>query len=257
MLKFIFRIVILFCLLIPTFSNYSFAQEDYDSARIHLYQAKKKCMSEHSIFLQYQYLLVGHDAPMAYAVYHNNFREIDSNWHNFLNLNGGISSQDFYTAFFKPIPKTSNDYSFFIKYYITKDQFKKFKKYSEIIHSYTIFDEEKNQYYDFHILHTSFERKEILKKVEQKVIEKIENKQKNKKNDVEDTFEIEYGMSKFYTENWRRNSSATLTPYQKYLFSIIDNYSDCNFEKLNFKFKNAQFYHTLQLDSLINNQILN
>jgi hypothetical protein len=257
MIIFLFRNVLITSLLILNISNYSFAQEDYDSSLIRFYDVKQQCMLNHSIFLQYQYLLVGHDAPMAYSVYqYDNFREIDSTWHNLLNLNWEMS-YGYYDAFFKPIPKISNNYTFFIKYYIPKDQLKKFKKYSELIHSDTIFDEEKNQYYDFHILQTSFERKEILKRVEQKVIEKIENKQKNKKNDIEDTFEIEYGMSKFYTENWRENTSATLTPYQKYLYEILDNYSDFNFEKINFKFKKANFDRTFQLDSLINNQILN
>ncbi len=257
MIIFLFRNVLITSLLILNISNYSFAQEDYDSSLIRLYDAKQQCLLNHSIFLQSQYFYAGNKVPLAYAEYlFNNFREIDSTCFNYVYLNGEESS-DYYYAFFKPIPKISNDYKFIFKYNIPVNQLKTFKKYSELIDSDTIFDEEKNQYYDFHSLQTSFERREILKRVEQKVIEKIENKQKNKKKDVEDIFEIEYGMSKFYTENWRENTSATLTPYQKYLYEILDNYSDFNLEKLNFKFKNANFYLTFQLDSLINNQILN
>ena len=151
MLKFIFRIVILFCLLIPTFSNNIQAQEDYDSARIKLYETNKICMSNHSIFLQSQYEITGCGTPYVYYRYLFDSLGIVEPGSNFY-LFGDYDS---YSAYFKPVPNNEK-YTINFTYYIPDNRLKEFRKYKDIITTdYVLTEDEKKilfyyNYFDNH-----------------------------------------------------------------------------------------------------------
>jgi hypothetical protein len=254
MLKFIFRIVILFCLLISTFSNYSFAQEDYDSARIHLYQAKKKCMSEHSIFLQNHYEITGSGTPYVYFRYLFDSLGIVEPGSHFYLIGESVPE------FIKETPK-NREYNIHFDYYIPDNRLKEFRKYKDIITTgYTMTDDEKKIlfYYNYFYNHNNFQ--DLLSRVEDNIIKQIKEKKQNRKYDIEDAFELEdfkNYSSNGYTKNWKTKFDLNyLSSYEKYLYNILDNYVDFGINKFNYKFTNAHFNNVTQLDSIIYNDIL-